>query len=141
MPIALVRHDMAGGETRRLAEFISNAMWDDVPAPVRREAKRSLMNYFACALGGCRDDAVERTARALKPFGGAPTSTVIGRDERADAPTAAFLNAASANVFDFDDTHMRTVIHPTAPVAAALFAYAETKPLSGRDLLLALALG
>jgi 2-methylcitrate dehydratase PrpD len=48
-------------------------------------------------------------------------ATVIGRAERVDALSATFLNAASGNVFDFDDTHLRTIIHPTAPVAAALF--------------------
>jgi len=44
-------------------------------------------------------------------------------------------------VFDFDDTHPATIIHPTAPVAPALFAYAETYGLSGEDLLLGFALG
>lgn len=55
--------------------------------------------------------------------------------------SAAFLNAASGNVFDFDDTHLRTVIHPTSPVVPALFALAEMRPVSGRDLLHAFALG
>src|SRR5262249_58521029 len=64
-----------------------------------------------------------------------------GRSERVDALSAAFLNAASGNVFDFDDTHLRTVIHPTAPVVPALFALAELRPVCGRDLLLAFALG
>jgi len=68
-------------------------------------------------------------------------ATVIGRSEQVDALSAAFLNAASGNVFDFDDTHLRTVIHPTAPVAPALFALAEMRPVRGRDLLLAFALG
>ena len=105
------------------------------------EAKRSLVNYFACALGGCRDDAIEATSRVLRRFSGAPTSTAIGRGERYDALSAAFVNAASANVFDFDDTHLFTVLHPTAPVASALFALAETQRISGRDLLLAFVLG
>ena len=54
---------------------------------------------------------------------------------------AAALNAMSANVFDYDDTHLRTVIHPTAPIAAALLAYAEANRVSGRDFLQALILG
>src|SRR4051812_24799170 len=123
--------------SRALADFIAATTWDDVPSNVRHEAKRSIMNYFACALGGCRDDAIGSTGRALTRFAGAETSTVIGRGERRDALTAAFLNAASANVFDFDDTHTRTVLHPTAPVASALFALAETQAVTGKDLLLA----
>src|SRR5687767_1256100 len=110
--------------SRRLAQFICDTRWEDIPQHVRHEAKRSLMNFFACALGGCRDDAVAAAARALKPFGGPATATVIGRGERSDALQASFLNAASANVFDFDDTHTRTIIHPSAPVAPVLFALA-----------------
>src|SRR5262249_9347660 len=63
------------------------------------------------------------------------------RPERLDALSAAFLNAASANVLDFCDTHVLTVIHPTAPVAPSLFALGELRRVSGRDLILALVLG
>ena len=55
--------------------------------------------------------------------------------------SAAFVNAASGNVFDFDDTHHPTIIHPTAPVAPALFALAESQPMSGAALLHAFVLG
>jgi 2-methylcitrate dehydratase PrpD len=66
---------------------------------------------------------------------------LVGRAERIDALSAAFLNAAGANVDDFCDTHTATVIHPTAPVAGALFSYAGLQQVSGSDLLLALVLG
>ncbi|VUD75000.1 2-methylcitrate dehydratase [Methylobacterium symbioticum] len=54
---------------------------------------------------------------------------------------AAFLNGVSSHIFDFDDTHLKTVIHPAGPVASAILAYAEMKPVSGRDFLNALVLG
>ncbi len=126
--------------TAGLAEFIAGARWSDLPQHVRHEATRSLVNYFAVALGGCRDQVVDRVSSALDVPSGMQ-ATVIGRGERRGAYDAAFLNAISANVFDFDDTHAPTIIHPTAPVAAPLFAYAEGARLSGRDLLLAFALG
>ncbi len=131
----------AEGITAHLAQFISTARWADIPPPVRHEARRSLVNFFACALGGCHDAAIESAAAAMRPYAGRPAATLIGRGEKSDALTAAFLNAGSANVFDFDDTHARTIIHPTAPVAPALFALAETSTLAGRDLLLAFVLG
>ena len=68
-------------------------------------------------------------------------ATVIGRADRLDMLSAAFVNAASGNVFDFDDTHHPTIIHPTAPVAPALFALAETRPMTGAALLHAFILG
>lgn len=129
------------GVTARLAEYVAGAGWNDVPAPVVHQAKRSFMNYFAVALAGCRSGPVEATLRSLARFSGGRPATIVGRRERLDALGAAFVNAASANVYDFCDTHVRTVIHPTAPVAPAVLALAELQKVSGRDLLLAFILG
>ena len=133
----------AGGAdvSRRVSEFVASSRAAEIPDALLHESKRSLLNFFAAALGGCGDAAVQRAAAAVLPFSGHREASIIGSVEYADALTAAFLNAISANVFDFDDTHPGTVIHPAAPVAAALLALAETKLIAGRDLLHALALG
>jgi 2-methylcitrate dehydratase PrpD len=99
------------------------------------------MNFFAVALAGCRTGPVEMALRSLAQFSGGRQATLVGRTERIDALSAAFLNAAAANVHDFCDTHLRTVIHPSAPVVPALLASAELRRVSGPDLLLALVLG
>jgi 2-methylcitrate dehydratase PrpD len=132
-------HDV--GVTQRLAQFVAATRWDALPPPVIHQAKRALMNFFAVALTGCREPAIETALRSLANFSGARQATVIGRSERIDALGAAFINAASANVLDFCDTHVPTVIHPTAPVAPALFALGEMKTTTGRDLILAFVLG
>jgi len=129
------------GLTQSLARYIVATRWDDIPSSVRHQAKRSLLNFFAVALAGCRTDPVEIALRSLAEFSGGKQATVVGRAERIDALSAAFLNAAGANVHDFCDTHLRTVIHPTAPVAPAVLALAELRRLSGPDLLLAFILG
>lgn len=129
------------GVTQRLARFVVEAQWEDIPPPVRHQAKRSLMNFFAVVLAGCRTAPVEIALRSLAEFSGGKQATIVGRTERIDALGAAFLNAAAANVHDFCDTHVRTVIHPTAPVAPALLALAELREVSGADLLLAFVLG
>jgi 2-methylcitrate dehydratase PrpD len=112
-----------------------------VPAVVRHEGRRTLLNCLGAALGGCRDVAVEHAFAVLRRFAGPPEATLIGRAERADALTAAFLNAASANVLDFDDTHLPTVIHPAAPVIPAVLAIAERSNVTGAQLLHAAILG
>jgi 2-methylcitrate dehydratase PrpD len=58
-----------------------------------------------------------------------------------DVLHAALMNGISSHVFDFDDTHLKTVIHPAGPVASALLALAEVTNASGRDLVDALVLG
>ena len=124
-----------------VAHFVADSRYEDLPEEVRHAAKRSLLNFFATALEGTHDIAVETALSTLQEFAGAGKATLIGRAARTDAMTAAFINAAAANVHDFDDTHLRTVIHPTAPVAPALLALSELRPVSGKELLHALALG
>src|SRR5271154_6428107 len=129
------------GVTEKLAQLVVGTRWDDLPKEVIHQAKRSLLNFFAVALPGCRTETVEIALASLAMFSGGRQATIIGRRERLDALGAAFLSAAGANVLDFCDTHVPTVIHPTAPVAPALLALAELQPVSGRDLIAAFVLG
>jgi 2-methylcitrate dehydratase PrpD len=129
------------GHTRSLATLAAHTTARELPANVRHEALRSMVNYFAVALAAARDPTVDAALRVMLPFSGGEACTLIGRRERTDMPTAAAINAMAANVYDFDDTHIPTIVHPTAPVAAALFALAETREVSGEDFLLAFALG
>src|SRR6202043_1237506 len=120
--------------TEALAAFLVASRWEDIPAAVRHEGVRSLLNFVGGALGGCRDEAVSLATRVLMPYFGPAQATIIGRSERPDALNAAFLNAISANVLEYDDTHLATVIHPAAPVVPGLLALAERRPVSGIQL-------
>jgi 2-methylcitrate dehydratase PrpD len=126
---------------RIVADFVSAKAPGDLPANVLHEAKRSLLNYIGGAVGVAYDPIVETAVRVLEPFCGPRTHTLIGRHERFDPLSASFVNAVSANLLDYDDTHLRTVIHPTAPVAPPALALGETRPLSGAQVLTAFALG
>lgn len=128
-------------ETRTLARFIAESRWRDIPPAIRHEAKRALLNWLGCALGGCRDETVTRALAAIGEFSGPRHATLIGRAEKLDALNAALVNAIASNILDFDDTHLRTVIHPTVPVAAAILALAESQPVTGAQFLHAFILG
>jgi len=126
--------------TRTLARYLVNARYEDLPAPVRHEAARALLNFLACTIGSARHETIERALAAVRPFSGPPQATVLGRSDRLDILHAALLNGISAHVLDFDDTHARA-IHPSAPVLPALLAYAEWRPMSGQNLIHAFVLG
>ena len=127
--------------TQTLAHFIESSRWNDVPPDVRHEAARTILNWLGCAIGGCRDETVEVMIATLREFSGPAQATLLGRSERFDALTAACINGTSSNRLDFDDTHLRTVIHPTVPVASALIALAEHRPMTGQAFLHAFLLG
>ncbi|NGO65895.1 MmgE/PrpD family protein [Rhizobium daejeonense] len=117
-----------------------------MPDAVILAGRRSLINMVGTAIGGSGEAAIDKLAALLPAFSGPPTNTLIGRPERADMLWAAYINAASANIFDYDDTHIPTVIHPSAPVGPAVLALAETlasegRPVDGRALIEAFVLG
>jgi 2-methylcitrate dehydratase PrpD len=136
------RHgDRSHSITARWGAFVTASQWADIPAAVRREAKRSLLNMLGCSFGAASHPDVDTLIRLLAELSGPPQAAVLGRRERLDALSAAFVNAVSANLLDFDDTHLATVIHPSAPVAPPLLALAEQRRVSGAQLLHAFVLG
>ena len=127
--------------TRELASWIVDLKADSIPDEVRREGVRTFFNWVGCAVGGARHETVDRALAAVTPFAGQPGAIVIGRPERLDPLHAALINGISSHVLDYDDTHLKTIIHPAGPVASALLAVAAIRPMSGAELLNALIVG
>lgn len=127
--------------TRILARYIVAGKLQDIPAAARKEAARTLLNWVGCVLGGSQSEAVGMAISALSPFFGPAQASLLGRKDRIDILNAALINGISSHVLDFDDTHLRTVIHPAGPVLSAILALAEYQPVSGADFLNAMVLG
>lgn len=127
--------------TRTLASYIVSAKYEDLPETVRREGRRTLLNWAGCAIGGSRHETVDNAMSALAPFSGPAQASILGRKEKLDVLHASLMNGISSHIFDYDDTHLRTIIHPAGPVASAILAYSEYRPVSGPDFLNALVLG
>jgi 2-methylcitrate dehydratase PrpD len=130
-----------GEVTRTLARYVVGARYEHLPEKVRREGVRTLLNYMGVAVGGSHHETVDRAVKAITPFSGPKQATLLGRRERLDIMNAAFLNGVSSHIFDYDDTHLKTIIHPGGPVVSAILALAEYHPVNGREFLNALVLG
>ena len=120
-------------ETKILASYVVTGSLADIPQNVLHEARRSLVNFMGCAVGGAGDEAVDAAMRAFRPFSGVPAANVLGRAERLDPLHASLMNGISSHVDDYDDTTPKNMCHPTSPIASALFAYASVNPVRGRD--------
>lgn len=127
--------------TAELARWIVGLKGADIPAEVRTEGVRTFVNWLGCAVGGAGHETVDAALAALARFSGPAEATVLGRSERLDALHAALINGISSHVLDYDDTHLKTIVHPAGPVASALVALAEMRPVSGADLLTAQIIG
>jgi 2-methylcitrate dehydratase PrpD len=127
--------------TKTLAHYIVTANYEHLPEKVRKEGVRTLLNWIGVAVGGSRHETVSTAVDALAPFSGPARATILGRRERFDVMNAAFINGVSSHIFDYDDTHLKTIIHPAGPVASAILALAEYHPADGQTFLNALVLG
>ena len=127
--------------TARLASFVAthpSRGWSDA---VDHEAHRTFLNWAGCAVGAARHESVEAALAGVKMLQPAPQSSVLGRADKVDMASAALVNGISSHTFDFDDTHLKTIIHPAGPVASALLAMAEVTGAGGRQVVDALVLG
>ena len=127
--------------TRLLAELVAQQPsrgWSDA---VDHAAHRTFLNWLGCAVGATQHESVKAALAAVRVLQPAPQASVLGRNEKVDMASAALLNGISSHTFDFDDTHLKTIIHPAGPVASALLALAEHQGSSGRALIDALVLG
>lgn len=127
--------------TLALGHFVAESAWVGLPEGLRHQGRRSLLNSVGCALGVARSAPVDMAVKTLLPLSGAERVSLLGRTERLDVLGAAFVNAIGANLLDYDDTHLRTVIHPAAPVLPVVLGLAEARGLSGAAALHAFILG
>jgi 2-methylcitrate dehydratase PrpD len=127
--------------TARLADFVLTTDARTWPEPVWREGLRSFFNIIGCTVGGAQHQMVAIADRSLGPFSGPEQATVVGRGRKADVLHATLINGLASSIYSFDDTHEVAVVHPSGPIAAAVLALAELRPVSGHDLLTAFALG
>ncbi len=127
--------------TQILARYLVNARFEDLPAAVKKEGTRTFFNWVGVTVGGSHHETVDHAVAAVTPFAGKPEAILLGRAEKLDSVNAALINGIASHIFDYDDTHLKTIIHPAGPVASAIQALAQHRPVSGRDFLHALILG
>ncbi len=139
------------GVTAELAEFALAPT--AFPSNVSAAGVRSFVNIIGCALGGVHHPASDLAFDVNTEFAGAPVAALIGRKQRVDVLSGAYLNSLAASAHAFDDTHLSTVLHPAAPVVSALYALvdrqrsrdvassATSEPISGQAFLEAFTLG
>ncbi|MBT8550278.1 MmgE/PrpD family protein [Polynucleobacter paneuropaeus] len=127
--------------TKTLAEFVSTHPSQGWSAEVEHEAHRTFLNWLGCAIGAAQHESVTSSLAAVQEFQPAPQASILGRKERVDMGGAALVNGISSHTFDFDDTHLKTVIHPAGPVASAILALGEHINTNGRQIIDAMVLG
>lgn len=126
-----------------LAEHVVQTSYSNLPEHALTSSKRDILDMLGAAIGGSVAPGIDTLARMARHWGGRGESTLLLLGDRVPSPQAALVNAAMGHALDFDDTldHGGS-IHPGTSALFATLATAERLGgVSGRDFVLAVALG
>lgn len=124
-----------------LAGFCADLRWVDVPGETVHAAKRHVLDALGVALVAADSGAGAPVVESVRAWAGAREASVIGHAFGAPAPHAALANGTLVHALDFDDTHMESVVHPSAFVVPAALAVGEESAADGKAFLTACVAG
>lgn len=123
-----------------LARFVGEVA-ERPPSEVVDKVATHLLDLLGVALAASRQDFAPSVRVVAAALGGPEEATGIGVASRLAAPNAALLNGTLAHGVDYDDTHLRSIVHPSATVTPAALAVAEETGAGGQALAAAIAVG
>ncbi|MGW0890240.1 MmgE/PrpD family protein [Saccharopolyspora sp. NPDC002578] len=126
---------------QRIGEVGARLAADGVDDALAEDVVRRIVDVLGNSLAATREEPARIAGAVAAEWGGAPAATAIGLPDRVPAPSAALVNGTLAHSLDFDDTHLPSVLHPSASVVPAALATAERTGAGGRALLAATAMG
>jgi 2-methylcitrate dehydratase PrpD len=129
------------GATERIASFIVETSYDQIPREAVNAAKRNILDCLGCALAGSSQLSAEIVTKYVRELGGTPEAGVFASGFKTTTPQAALANGTMAHSLDYDDVAVSWIGHPTAVVLPAVLALGERDRLTGGDALAAYILG
>ena len=123
----------------QLAAWVSEVQYEDLPSDVIESTKLRILDVIGLALAGAETTFGRSTIAAAKVMSPAGPSRIFGTGDALAAPTAAFANASLSQALEYDDTHNESIVHMSSPAVAASLALAGLRTVTGRDLILSIA--
>lgn len=122
--------------TAKLAEFLVNTDYGDIPEKVKNIARRSALDTIGVSLAGTREICSTTFTGFIKNAGSIAEAGVIGKGFRTYAPFAGLANGIMAWALDYNDGGIK-ITHPSALSFPATITIADKLQASGKDVLTA----
>ncbi len=128
------------GATEKIARFIVDTDYADIPRDAVDKAKRSALDCVGAALAGVAEPVSQTITGYVTKLGGPPQASVFGAGLKAAVADAALANGSIAHALDYDDCGVK-IGHPSVLVLPAVLSLGEHLGASGQDLLAAYIVG
>jgi 2-methylcitrate dehydratase PrpD len=137
---------MTDNPVERIAAHVTGTRYDDLPPSAVARVRTFLLDTLGVGIAGSSGAQVSDLVTLARGWGDQEESTVWLTGERMSAGSAAIVNAYQIHCLEFDCVHEGAVLHPMATILSAVLAWAEResargRPVAGRDLVSALAVG
>lgn len=121
----------ASSLSQRAVDFASRLRWANVPPAIQTLARLHLIDALGVGVGAASVPRQRKLMQALTQGRSVGVgATVLGWAGAVDGPTAALLNGTAIHSLEYDDTHMRSIVHGSAVIVPAALAAAEQHGLS-----------
>ncbi len=127
--------------SEKMGGLVSQFRYDSIPEAVLARGKLLILDAVGIALSSTQDEFAHRLLTSFRSFNGREECSLIGLESRLSLRDAVVMNAALIHGLDYDDTHIRAIVHPTASAFSCALGVAEQMGASGRSLLTAYVLG
>ncbi len=129
--------------TKKLAEFVANLEYKELPAEVVARSKDAVIDYLSAVIAGYKEGNIlsRNIIQMVKNIGGKKESTVFGLGEKVPMINAALANGVLSHVVELDDGHRIALGHPGVTTITAALAAGEYLQASGRELVTAAVAG
>ncbi len=131
----------AGTVAQRVADYVSGFRYEDIPQATRERAKLLMLDAVGIALASTQYDFAHRIRNGLNALNEGGGSSLIGLSGKLSLRDAVIMNGALVHGLDYDDTHIRAIIHATASAFPCALGVAEAINAPGSALLAAYVLG
>jgi len=128
------------GATEKVAQFVVDTAYKNIPREVVDKAKRSALDCLAASLAGITEPVSQTVTGYVTKLGGPAQASVYGAGVKVAVADAALANGSIAHALDYDDCGVK-IGHPSVLVLPALLSLAEHIGASGEDLLAAYIVG
>ncbi|WP_371377042.1 MmgE/PrpD family protein [Sporomusa aerivorans] len=124
-----------------VAEFISELKFTDLPAEIVADTKYRILDWIGCALAGIRTQPSRIAAAMAGANGGKEQASILRAGIKVPLAQAAWVNALTGHVVEFDDGHRQAIAHPGSVTVPVALAVAEGFSKSGKEIITAIVAG
>lgn len=130
-----------GQQIEKLAQFVAETRWEDIPEPVQRHAKLVFLDSLGVILAGSERPEVQQLRKRLASTADSGATVLARGWPTSDPRTAALLNGIAGRAIELCEGLRLVSGQPAIQILPGVLAVAESASGSGREAMTAFVLG